>query len=228
MPKGIIGNPRLTQDTDGVWWLAKGSQNTRNRCPVFICETCNEKFPTRPGTVEAKYCSDGCSRHYCDVCGTQFIPGSGAHKFCSNDCKLESKRTNCIECGKSYLPGKGSEGKFCTTECFYENTVPTFSTKLDKSTGYVIIKVPKGTPGTKNGTLSRWMYEHRYVMQQHVGRPLESHEEVHHRNGQRADNRLENLEIWDKPHPKGQRVSDLIVYAEKILELYGSDTDKWK
>lgn len=43
----------------------------------------------------------------------------------------------------------------------------------------------------------RYVYEHRWVMEQHLGRELEAHEQVHHKNHNRADNRLGNLEIID-------------------------------
>jgi hypothetical protein len=65
-----------------------------------------------------------------------------------------------------------------------------------------------------------WVLEHRYVMEQALGRTLERHEDVHHRNGIRDDNRLDNLELWSSSHPPGQRVEDKIEWAIGILRLY--------
>lgn len=65
------------------------------------------------------------------------------------------------------------------------------------------------------------MLEHIVVMEEMIGRYLVDGENVHHKNGVRDDNRPENLELWVKSQPAGQRAVDLLAWAEEITARYG-------
>ena len=94
--------------------------------------------------------------------------------------------------------------------------VPEFHERTDKN-GYVYLRVHlDGYDKPK-----RQVLKHRYVMSQHLGRELYDHESVHHKNGDRSDNRLENLELWSSSQPAGQRVVDKLEHYKEFLKQYG-------
>ena len=91
-------------------------------------------------------------------------------------------------------------------------------------TGYVEVRCLGHFSKPKRG--SDWYDEHRYVMECHLGRALRDKENVHHINGVRDDNRLENLELWISAQPAGQRVLDLLIWADEIIARYEPELDK--
>jgi hypothetical protein len=128
----------------------------------------------------------------------------------------DGRRPDCKQCVKerqraSVNPGMCACGKPKTrisVRC--AACAKRVSTWHPAKDGYIIRQV--------NG---KQVFQHREVMEQHLGRALLPHETVHHKNGQRDDNRIKNLELWSKSQPPGQRVEDKLTWARWFLAQYG-------
>lgn len=92
--------------------------------------------------------------------------------------------------------------------------------RFKRRDGYVFVSTP-GHPRARGW--NDHVQEHIIVMEKHIGRYLQDREVVHHKNGIRHDNRIENLELWVRPHPPGQRVSDLVEWATEFLREYAPE-----
>lgn len=185
-------------------------------------------------------------RHYgrwqpkpCASCSREFTPSGPAAKFCSAACRFGTAR--CESCGENFTkrPTQGSktanDNRYCSYRCRWAGAQSRddYGRYLNAE-GYVILdKRWSQRPATRGLKADGYVrlnlrkdgrvLEHRHVMEQHLGRPLLPDETVHHRNGVKTDNRLENLELWVSKHPKGQRVEEITEWALEMLQRYAPD-----
>ncbi len=81
--------------------------------------------------------------------------------------------------------------------------------------GYRVISLPLHPNADRDG----FILEHRYIMEQHLGRYLADDEHIHHKNGIRDDNRLENLEIvTNKEHPPKHTIGQFKGWTWHIID----------
>ena len=143
----------------------------------------------------------------CEVCGKEFnarIEKSGTQRFCSKQCfynkqdiKVEVKCFTCEKIIKKYPSHFNRASKhFCSVEC--SNNNPEFKKKYKDKEGYMLIKAPNHQHSNSRG----YVREHRLVMEKFLGRILIPHNElVHHKNGIKDDNCIDNLElVLQNPH----------------------------
>ena len=221
--------------------IAEKRKNCSRACKVEfaakkrerICEQCGKRFVQSKSNASknrvAQFCSYECrgmARRNrvsvkCQQCGKSFeraVWQDGRAKFCSYDCHDAFRRTTitkvCRGCGTQFERTGFDEivkASFCTDQCRSEYMAKG---KLDQN-GYRTIMVD-----------GQRVFEHRHIMEVHLGRALVGEENVHHKNGVRDDNRIENLELWSTMQPYGQRVEDKIAWMIEFLDQYGYDVHK--
>ena len=148
----------------------------------------------------------------CHQCDKEFLAmvyklNHGTGKYCS---------VSCARIGCSNLSKKDQKGE--------NNNNWKGGKSVIKNKGYIYIRDIKKSKDGKVG----YTFQHRIIMSEYLNRPLLENETVHHKNGIKDDNRIENLELWASSHPSGQRVSDLISFALEIIEKYGDNPDIYK
>ena len=135
----------------------------------------------------------------CPICGKETMRNpSGAHIVtCSPQCagKLKSLKYKnktqrpCKICGKMFVPKHNkAPGLFCSYKCSAESRKKAVIMR----NGYRFIHLPDHP----NARIQGYFAEHRYIMEQHIGRILLRKEVVHHINHNKSDNRIENLMLF--------------------------------
>ena len=142
------------------------------------------------------------------LCNNCYERPVGNRKAKCYNCDYQLSKKPCKNCGK--LISKSA--KTCS-DCKIN---PEGFKRIDNS-GYAIIKCSNHPRASGGG---KYVFEHILVMEKHLGRYLEIGENVHHINGVKDDNRIENLELWIKPQPSGIRVEDAVKWAKEILKKY--------
>ena len=171
--------------------------------------------------------------HICKQCDAAYTSGKPDQTFCSRACfhqsmRVVSGRRTCQGCGKEFdfhwSGHKAHKGEYCSLQCsgrarrgvakpqMRGENHPSWKggrVRWGKE-GYVAIRVD-----------GEYVLEHRKVMADHIGRPLTKDETVHHKNGVKDDNRIENLELKIGRHGKHQSVEDQLAWAREIVDRYG-------
>ncbi len=204
--------------------------------PLVECSGCGTKFA--PIVGRQKYCSHSCAattmhkhRAQTTTVEDRGLVNEDNPRFSQDeqgqwwyqsktDGRTRARVIECAFCRRRALQSIFHRSRYCSPRCGNLNAIdegrkgpqngehaPRWLGGRIQRNGYVLVYQPEHP--TVVGSARIYVAEHRLVMEKMIGRYLKPQETVHHKNGIRDDNRPENLELWAKSHPPGQRVSDI-------------------
>ena len=181
-----------------------------------VCEYCGEPYQTYP-SVRKHYCSIRCAGAAkrtgemvpCVQCGALFYRHicKLERRYCSQSCAVTAR--NLTEANPAYhrdisgdknpMHGRGQSGAANGMFGKRREKSPRWNGgERQRKDGYVICAAPEDHPrpcDTTRGGL-KYVLKHRLVMEEHLCRYLNTQEVVHHKDGNPANNSIENLELF--------------------------------
>lgn len=138
----------------------------------FVCKQCGKTF-------------------FVKQCDINYRP---TIKYCSQECyhastRKEKQFRHCLNCGSEFVVvSRHKDKKFCCTKCATDNRRNKKRTATLGSNGYKYVWFANGS-GQK---------EHRFIIEQIIGRKLDRDEVVHHIDGNRSNNDISNLVVMSR------------------------------
>jgi len=207
-----------------------------------LCEICRTPLTKR----QKRFCSYKCygeskrnPRKYCERCGRPLAEGQ--KRFCSRTCyNPPEPQRYCEICGKILLK---RQKQFCSKKCYGEwlhehpekrNHFKPGATAWNKgvkgykagsehwnwkggrrnhSNGYIEVSCPDHPNSNSGG----YIFQHRLVMEQHLGRLLTEDEVIHHINSNKRDNRIENLIVLTCSEHQAIHAKEWWEYIKKLI-----------
>lgn len=198
------------------------------------CEYCGKEKEYKYPSQAKRFCSYKCSNQYkwehlrqkaktieleCSICNKKFNIYNNDYRikhnkniYCSKECSnialKKGKMKECLNCKKEFYTTRNN---FCSKNCAYEYKKKNYKHKLYLENGYEIRYI---NGYNKKGNVKN----HRYIMEQYLGRKLKENEVVHHKDENKLNNDISNLEVMTRSeHSKLHRLKE-INNGKKLFE----------